>query len=108
MVVLGYLSAAFGLYLLYDGLIFIGALSMFVGGLMSGGFTIGLSSISTLSLISLIAYGIHNEFTIIIVILCLVFAVLAASSKGCGHWEFEFRSADSSSGSGGGGDGGGD
>ncbi|MCK5876035.1 MAG: hypothetical protein KAG43_00250, partial [Candidatus Marithrix sp.] len=67
MSILGYLVALFGLYLLYNGLIFVGVLFLFIGGLISGGFTIGISSISILSLISSLAYGIHNEFTITII-----------------------------------------
>lgn len=104
MAILGYIAATLGLYALYEELIFIGAMLIYVGGLMSGGFTIGISSISIITLISSLTYGIHNEFTTTIIILCLVSAVLAAASRGRGRWEFEFGlfDFDLSSGSGGG------
>ena len=108
MVYIGYLLAFLGLYLLFDGLIFLGAMFLFFGGLMSEGFTIGLSAISILSLISSFAYGIHNEFTTTIIILCLVSAVLAAASRGRGHWESDLGLFDIGGSSGSGwGDGGG-
>ena len=81
---IGYALAAIGLYCLYDGLIVVGAILFLVGGFLSGGFTVGLSCVSILSLISSLAYGFHNEFTTTIIILCIVSAVLATVSRGGG------------------------
>jgi len=85
---IGYTLAAIGLYCLYDGLIFVGASLFLVGGFLSGGFTVGLSCISILSLVSSLAYGFNNEFTTAVIILCIVSALLAAVSRGSGYWEF--------------------
>ncbi len=87
MIVTGYLLAIAGLYALYTGSILVGATALFIGGLMSGGFSIGLSAIATLSLISAIAYGIHQEFTPTIIMLSLLAAVLSAVSRRGGKWE---------------------
>jgi len=98
VIVIGYISAVVGLYFLYANVIALGAFLLFIGGILSGGFTIGLSSISILSFISFIAYAIHNEFTPTVIILCLISAVTAVTSKGRGFWELDLGLIDFGSG----------
>ncbi|NRB42674.1 MAG: hypothetical protein HRU20_30100 [Pseudomonadales bacterium] len=115
MVIVGYILALAGLFLLYENQLVIGAVIFFVGGFLAEKLYLSIRSAGVMILAVSIAWAYQNELSGIILFLILVGFVLACfnskRTNGSAGWGFDidFTSIGSGSNDGGGGDcGGGD
>lgn len=116
MSIIGHLIALLGLFGLYAGEILFGSIVFFVGGFLASKLFICLRSGGVMMMVTSIAYGYHDEYSLLLLLLIFAGFVLAcfntsqASRNHIKGWGFDIDlySPGSESDFGGDGDGGGD
>ena len=86
---IGYAFAAFGLYLLYENELVVGAIFCFLGGFFAGKLKINTSSIGVMTALLGASYGWHNGFTNQIIAVIAVGVLLIGIAKSLGDWGYD-------------------
>lgn len=81
MALIGYLIVLASLLLLYKNVLILGAIAFFVGGFLAQKVYVGIRGAGVVLLVVTLAYGYHNGFSPLVVVLIVVGAVMASSKS---------------------------
>jgi hypothetical protein len=91
MKVIGYLIVAMSFYAFYLDKIALGVPLLMLGGILSGGLSVSISSFAHVALVALVAYAFNNDYSWEIILgVIFTIIVLLSSKSGGGYWEIPY------------------